>query len=526
MRNRISKILAIALTLALVFGVAAMPVSAEPLPEIIYVGGVEMNNGDYLANGAAETTAEAPSEGGYACYKDGVLTLNNYVYSGEGYTYYSYESTETPESSYSYTSVIYSPLSLKIELVGDSFITNTAAESDGITPGGRLEIDGKGSLAITAEYGIYADIINTETVEIVINGGILNFVSGYNAVYLCGNDGDALLTVNGGSITCDSDYGLAVESNAENGSAQIVINGGEVINSGSEGLYAYSYQGTSEITVNGGRVSVTGEYHSVFADKISINGGIVDAEASAGTAINGELVLGDDVVITGESQDGLSLSTHFTYYAGDANGDKIIDLYDCLMIKSIYFGRVDYSYEEFLRSDVTFDGLIDMYDYLAVKSAYFSGDEPTLLPDAYAPDPLPGTETAYTKLYNYILANGTVSADNENYYSLSSEPVYDYSANPLVAMIGVYTDDASYIEIGGVKSSADGTEMIVTALAITETTTQYEVMTLYLVDGNVSAMGMGTVTAGGCVDGVINIENLEGTGSETMSLTDLEALSE
>ena len=55
----------------------------------IYVGGVGLENGQYLDNsGAVSTTKPA---GGYAYYKDGVLELNDYVHEGGGFPCSEYE---------------------------------------------------------------------------------------------------------------------------------------------------------------------------------------------------------------------------------------------------------------------------------------------------------------------------------------------------------------------------------------------------------------------------------------------------
>ncbi|MBE6762564.1 MAG: carbohydrate-binding domain-containing protein [Ruminococcaceae bacterium] len=60
----------------------------------VYVGGVGMNNGDYLPKGSQSTTKTKPSDR-YAYYNNGVLTLHNYTYQGLGvvlpgvYSYYS-----------------------------------------------------------------------------------------------------------------------------------------------------------------------------------------------------------------------------------------------------------------------------------------------------------------------------------------------------------------------------------------------------------------------------------------------------
>ncbi len=60
------------------------------------------------------------------------------------------------------------------------------------------------------------------------------------------------------------------------------------------------------------------------------------------------------------------------YLAGDANGDGVIDMFDYLMIKSIYFEKYVPSEIEAKRSDANKDGVVDMFDYLVVQTTYFN----------------------------------------------------------------------------------------------------------------------------------------------------------
>ncbi len=526
MKKNLSKILGLILTLTLVFGIMAIPVSAETMPEIIYVGGVEMGNGDYLASGATEVSSEAPAEGGYAYYADGVLTLNDYVYEGEGYIYYSYEDTEDPDASYFFSSAIYSPISLTIELVGDSSITNTAVDSDGITCDSNLKIDGDGTISIFAAYGIYNDVYNAETAEITVDDGCVYIFADYDAIYLCSNDGDGLITVNGGSIVCESHYGIIALSYAEFGIAAICVSGGEIIADCTSGLVSYSSSGTSDICINEGYVSVTSINEALNADKIYVNGGIVYAEATAddGIAIYGELnIRDDDVVIVNGSIDGAYLETHFTYYAGDANGDKVIDMFDYLLIKGIYFESVDYSYEEFVRADANCDGLVDMFDYLVAKTAYFTGEEPELLPEVDAPTP--DTETAYTKLYNYIVENGVANEDMEGIYDITSDPVIDAdTSNFTICVVEANTSDES-IQIGGVYSTGDASQMLVVAILLEPDTVTFNLMAAYI-SSDYNEFYTGTVTAGGCVAGEIDIQNFSGNAVDDTPLETIELVCE
>ena len=166
-------LISILLTLALLISaVGTLPISVFAIagggspkyPDSIFVGGVEMAKDTYLASGASSTTNTAPAEGGYAHYSDdGVLTLNNYVYSGDGTIF-----------SISYKSVIYveDSGSIKINLIGENTLTNTddgsAYDPYGIyVEDGALDISGDGALAINAITGI------------TVPGGYVNIGSGF-----------------------------------------------------------------------------------------------------------------------------------------------------------------------------------------------------------------------------------------------------------------------------------------------------------------------------------------------------------
>ncbi len=154
----------------------------EPVDDIIiYVGGVEMQDGDYLASGGSNVMSKAPSRGGYAYYKDGVLTLNNYKYYGEGIQFF-------VNSNFDINSLILSETDMEIVLVGDNVISNTASIGDGITVMGNLAISGDGKLDITATEGIYsygesvvidavlnidAENIGITATEVDVDGGVL-----------------------------------------------------------------------------------------------------------------------------------------------------------------------------------------------------------------------------------------------------------------------------------------------------------------------------------------------------------------
>lgn len=178
--------------LGLMLLITAIPVLAEDTITVysgevsseIYVRGITMKNGDYLENGSSATQATKP-EGGYAHYKDGILTLDNFSYEGTaGYRFVNGTST-----------IIYGgDAPLAISLCGTNYIKHKGLGYC-ISSDGDITIGGMGTLKINNDFsGIYLRgngnlTINSGTFELdTIRGSGL---SSYN-----GN-----ITINGGNIS-------------------------------------------------------------------------------------------------------------------------------------------------------------------------------------------------------------------------------------------------------------------------------------------------------------------------------------
>lgn len=136
---------------------------------------------------------------------------------------------------------------------------------------------------------------------------------------------------------------------------------------------------------------------------------------------------------------------------GDVTGDGKLDMYDYMMVKSIYFNKYSAAADELARADVYPDGTIDMFDYLAIKSAYFASAEPTV--------------NSYEKLADYLKANGEVQESG------------DYAVNKTVnsedgTFIHVYllmlASDESYISLSYGLVATDGSSMLVASILIEE----------------------------------------------------------
>ena len=233
----------------------------------LYVGGVGMNDGDYLASGATETTDKRPTTGGYAYYKDGVLTLNNYQFTGEGFAY-EYDGYYDEK----YFALIYSATDLVVELVGSSNLVGTAifydedydyyfnADTDGIRINGDLTVRGKGSLNIKVEDdGFYIE-------DLIFESGTVTIVSNDEAI-----ESDSITVLDGALITVSED---GVDSK------NVTVKGG--------GFYLLAEDDdndveldTQTLTVTGGKLVVKG-YYGIYADYVTLSGGVVEVEAEYG----------------------------------------------------------------------------------------------------------------------------------------------------------------------------------------------------------------------------------------------------
>ena len=128
----------------------------------VYVGGIGMDNGDYLAGGATAPTAEKPA-GGYAHYDNGVLTLHNYTGSTPQY------------SDISVYSGIFRDGDLELVISGANSIASVEAYSSSIAVWGTLtirEAEAGGSLALESSEsggeGMFASriIVESGTLEV------------------------------------------------------------------------------------------------------------------------------------------------------------------------------------------------------------------------------------------------------------------------------------------------------------------------------------------------------------------------
>lgn len=258
------KIISLLMVLVLCFCALPIAVSAQTDFRPIYVGGIEMNDGDYLATGATTTTKTRPSTG-YAYYKEDRLLLNNFSYEGLGYVYNEWNSY-----------MIYSErtASLSIEIVsGTTNVFNTGnLESlnayNGICVAGSLSIvnySNGGSLEIYAnKYGIESGgVVSLNNVDLTID----------TSTY--GIDSESFVC-HGGNLVCDSYYGITT--------GDFDMRNGTVTVDATQSIFCSNY------TQTGGTVNALANDYALSAYEINISGGELTAiaeEQDAITASNG-----------------------------------------------------------------------------------------------------------------------------------------------------------------------------------------------------------------------------------------------
>ena len=236
------------------------------------VGGVLMQDGDYLAVGQSTVTRVKP-DGGYAYYKDGVLTLKDYTYTGSGFCI---------NEEYGEFALIATEDSIELLLIGESrlaFLHSIPAMStSAIRSDGEVVIRGEGKLSIEAYNGIFSESLVIESGTLVIEkaeyalnvwdftmqGGTLLVEDAWSSisagnVYIRG--GRLTLYAYGDAIYCDND---------------LTVLGGEIyIYSGDDGINT-----EGDVMIRGGSLYIAATDTGILADGLTITGGDVSIQAS------------------------------------------------------------------------------------------------------------------------------------------------------------------------------------------------------------------------------------------------------
>ena len=178
----------------------------------VLITGHEVTSGQWLGNNGHVYNG-TPSGTGWAWYKDGKLTLNNF--------------SDTAESGVRGI-VIYRPLT--IELIGKNSLT-VEDYASGINVAGNLVIEGSGSLTLNSgKAGI-----NVSEGSLIMNGGTVIVNAGNEALYIGNhNDSSKTLVLNGGylKLTSRKYEGLYMLSWMDGYRTPIHVNGGTMIMSG------------------------------------------------------------------------------------------------------------------------------------------------------------------------------------------------------------------------------------------------------------------------------------------------------
>ena len=253
----------------------------------VYVAGVGMNDGDYLANGSYTTTKTQPS-GGYAYYNDGGLVLYNYTYSGLGH-----------RVSDSMGAMIYAPGELNILLAGSNKLSGDLTADEemvGIYACGLMNLYGTGSMEIVdVDRGLVTDAQNSSGLyaTISVNSSTLSVTSASFCIAAEGKvsitKADLELVSTGNDSNSDGIYAMqditvtssTVVVDATNNGIYSEI--GDVTFGESKvsvvsvymGIYAYN-----NVIVNSGSVTTEGYGYGIYAEHdVVINGGRVSAKS-------------------------------------------------------------------------------------------------------------------------------------------------------------------------------------------------------------------------------------------------------
>ena len=264
----------------------------------VYVGGVPLRDGQYLASDASEPTENLP-EGGYAYYKDNVLTLNNFTTKdGIGYCH-AYDD----ESAITDSALIYAADKISIRLIGENMLSASRTASNLYTRGIKsledLTILGDGSLTLfDVFYGICSDKDVTFASGNITIRSLDDAISAENnanidhaTLNLTSADDEGIdvignITVNGGTLTVYAeDNGLMAEES-------ILINGGTIT------VYANddAIDAMIDVTVTGGSLTIRADESAIVASgDVLISGGTILATTNASSAIGAE----NDITVTG-----------------------------------------------------------------------------------------------------------------------------------------------------------------------------------------------------------------------------------
>ncbi len=394
-----------AIMLALLLVLMTLPIVANAAPDCVYVGGVKLTSGKYLAVGATSATSTKPS-GGYAYYNNGVLTLSSYEYEGEGVEYKF--NPNISESSY-YKTCIFAEGDLEIYCEGESYLTNTNEDGECISVRGNVTFkakDADSGVGLKGEYGIYAYSLSGSC-EIRVVSGVIYADVGYTGLGVegYGSQNKAYVIIEGGMVGIESEgYGAAIYGvdcgarflmkggsfYADAQTSGIYLNGYEAVDTyidggdfrvaGGEyaGVDLYSDAYFTEFHHNGGSAMIFGCENAVFADSSYIQGSYFEAsydpenaEFEEAKLFSGKISVSKSLVVLDGGFDMEYVKAEVPFTRGDVNDDGEINQYDYILVKRHYFQTRILTDAEMLAADANNDGAINQYDYILIRRHYF-----------------------------------------------------------------------------------------------------------------------------------------------------------
>jgi hypothetical protein len=218
------------------------------------VAGVTMTDGDYLKTNVYVPTKEKPADGGYAYYKDGVLTLFNYRHVSGG--------TPAPFLPTSKgTALIHSTGSLTLKLEGESYLESTDTDFGALvlTEDGDLKVIGDGKLEGKSVYGLTSNDKKLSVTDATLKLHVLESKDYYlreaNGIYASGD-----INVDNANIeiTCDDDYIDAISA------GQIIIDNSTVSVMSEVDFAMYANAFRCNVYVTDSTLSVTNVYGGFY----------------------------------------------------------------------------------------------------------------------------------------------------------------------------------------------------------------------------------------------------------------------
>ena len=344
-------------------GVCAVCETEQTALDDVYVGGIGLKSGDYLD--LAGNRRSTKPEGGYAHYENGVLTLHNYCYEGDGFLWKE-EPSDQLGDVIPYTAALYATTDLILELSGENSLSNMSdtadgTQLDGIAAEQTLTVCGQGALTVLADNdGIHmqgGDMILKEGIlylgvlQEVENDGWIDIAIGDDGIAT--RDGDVI--IEGGDVTINSnDHGMDVNGD-------VIIRGGSVaVTADDDGLNV-----EQDIIILNGEVFVEAEDYGLDSDRgsVTIAGGYVDIRAEEWSGIDAENTVeisGGEVYISacdaGISADYVIISGGYMEIEGDW-----VDVYAVKEI-TLYVDLPEDAYME----DAGYDVMLGSYETLVI----------------------------------------------------------------------------------------------------------------------------------------------------------------